>query len=59
MLLSCVAGPCCRGKQQLVLFSDRLLVRTTKADIAVPYGAIKHVAVSTCRTGMLACKCVV
>lgn len=36
-----------------MLFSDRLLVRTAKADIAVPYGAIKHVAVSTCRVIML------
>ena len=38
--------PTCRGKQQLALFSDKLVVRTTKADIAVPWGAIKHVAVS-------------
>ncbi|KAI7835920.1 hypothetical protein COHA_010181 [Chlorella ohadii] len=34
-----------RGKQQLALFSDRLLVRTAKSDITVPYGAIKHVAI--------------
>ncbi|PRW39086.1 Structure-specific recognition [Chlorella sorokiniana] len=40
-----------RGKQQLALFPDRLLVRTTKADIAVPYAAIQHVAIIDCIPG--------
>ena len=34
-----------RGKQQLALFADRCVVKTTKADLTVPYAAIKHVAV--------------
>lgn len=36
----------CSGKQQLALFSDKLVVRTAKADLCVPWAAIKHVAVS-------------
>ncbi len=36
---------CCRGKQQLLLFPDRCLIKTAKADIAVPWSAIKNVAV--------------
>ena len=36
----------CRGKQVLALYPDCLLVRTPKADLAVPWGAIMHVAVS-------------
>jgi hypothetical protein len=35
-----------RGKQQLALFADRCVVRTPKADVCVPWAAIKHVAVS-------------
>ncbi len=35
-----------RGKQQLALFKDCLMVKTAKADLAVPWNAIRHVAVS-------------
>eukprot|EP00887_Chlorella_sp_A99_P002383 scaffold10.g2383.t1 len=34
-----------RGKQDLALFADHLVVRTAKDDVAVPYSAIQHVAV--------------
>jgi hypothetical protein len=35
-----------RGKQQLALFPDKCVIRTAKADISVPWSAIRHVAVS-------------
>ncbi|KAL4429037.1 hypothetical protein ABPG77_006076 [Micractinium sp. CCAP 211/92] len=34
-----------RGKQQLALFKDCLMVKTAKADLAVPWNAIRHVAI--------------
>ena len=37
---------CCRGKQDLVFVEDRMVLRTKAHDVAVPYSAIKHVAVS-------------
>ena len=39
---------CCRGKQDLVFVEDRMVLRTKAHDVAVPYNAIKHVAVSIC-----------
>ena len=37
---------CCRGKQDLAFVKDRMVLRTKAHDVAVPYSAIKHVAVS-------------
>ncbi|KAI3431456.1 hypothetical protein D9Q98_004508 [Chlorella vulgaris] len=34
-----------RGKQQLALFPDKCVIRTAKADISVPWSAIRHVAI--------------
>ena len=39
-------APVCRGKHELAFFADSFLVKTAKADISVPYSAIRHLAVS-------------
>ena len=42
---------CCRGKQDFLFLEDRMVLRTKAHDVAVPYSAIKHVAVSLCWAG--------